>query len=253
MFGLLAGAGEIGRGEMDRERLDKKKASAVAVDKGAPPKRKKCTHEEKTLPLKPIQQPKVYAHSFRHIFDVLRSTPFLRQSAQNTIMVANLSQSPPYHAPSPLPSHAQNGAHQSHHGVTNGVSPSKSTADKSLFFDCVKKHFDDKAKYHDFLKMLNMFTQEIIDSRTLVDRATFFLGDTNLLSQFKEILGYDDHDVIVEPDSGLRGNSSIVAALERPKVDPNDRRKYGPSYRKKCIRCFWHMLSCIKFPCRKLA
>jgi len=114
----------------------------------------------------------------------------------------------------------------------NGAASNKSAVDESLFFDRVKKHFDDKAKYHDFLKLLNMFTQEIIDSRTLVDRATFFLGDTELLPQFKEILGYDDHDVITEPDSGLRGNSSVVAALDRPKVDLNTCKKYGPSYRK---------------------
>lgn len=143
-------------------------------------------------------------------------------------------QSPPYHAPSPLPSHAPNGTiHQSHHVATNGVQTSKHPGvDESLFFDRVKKYFDDKAKYHDFLKLLNMFTQEIIDSRTLVERATFFLPDVDLLQQFKDVLGYDDHDIIVEPDSGLRGNSSVVAALDRPKVDLNTCRKYGPSYRK---------------------
>jgi hypothetical protein len=92
MFGLLAGAGEIGRGEMDRERLDKKKASAVAADKGAPPKRKKRVHEEKTLPLKPVQQPKVGTA----LVAVLRPPSpcrYFRQSAQSTTMVANLSPS----------------------------------------------------------------------------------------------------------------------------------------------------------------
>lgn len=101
-----------------------------------------------------------------------------------------------------------------------------------MFFDRVKKSFDDKAKYHDFLKLLNMFTQEIIDSRTLVERAAFFIGDGDLLQQFKDILGYDDRDIVVEPDSGLRGNSTVVAALDRPKVDLNTCKKYGPSYRK---------------------
>jgi len=80
MFGLLAGAGEIGRGEMDRERLDKKKASAAAADKGAPPKRKKRTHEEKTLPLKPVQQPKVRINRFRHRMEVLLCMPFLGEA-----------------------------------------------------------------------------------------------------------------------------------------------------------------------------
>ena len=93
MFGLLAGAGEIGRGEMDRERLDKKKASAAAADKGAPPKRKKRTHEEKALPLKPVQQPKVRINRCRDRIEVLPSMPFSRRSVQSTITVASPSRS----------------------------------------------------------------------------------------------------------------------------------------------------------------
>jgi paired amphipathic helix protein Sin3a len=76
MIGLLAGVGEIGRGEMDRERLDKKKASAVAADKGAPPKRKKRAHEEKALPLKPVQQPKVGTAVFVITFVILQLPSF---------------------------------------------------------------------------------------------------------------------------------------------------------------------------------
>ncbi|KAF8323928.1 hypothetical protein DL93DRAFT_2070048 [Clavulina sp. PMI_390] len=214
LFGVLAGAGEIGRGEMDRERLDKKKATSAAADKATGQKRKKRGHEEKPVPpAKVVQPPKA-------------------KRTKHTHGGKPEPQSPTY-APSPLPSHAvPNGPHHLPH-ATNGVSSKHvNPKDENLFFERIKKHFDDRNKYHDFLKLLNLFTQEIIGARTLVERATFFLTDPELLQQFKDIMGYDDRDVVIEPDSGLRGNSTVIAALDRPKVDLNTCRKYGPSYRK---------------------
>jgi paired amphipathic helix protein Sin3a len=42
------------------------------------------------------------------------------------------------------------------------------------------------------LKLVNLFTQELIDTARLVREARNFLGDAELMRQFREILGWDD-------------------------------------------------------------
>ena len=57
--GLLAGAGEIGRGKMNRERLNKMKASTVATKQGAPPRTKKG----KGIQIRRVGKPRVHQYS----------------------------------------------------------------------------------------------------------------------------------------------------------------------------------------------
>ncbi|KDN49104.1 hypothetical protein RSAG8_02457, partial [Rhizoctonia solani AG-8 WAC10335] len=77
--------------------------------------------------------------------------------------------------------------------------------------------------------MLNLFVQEIIDARTLVDRARHYLNE-ELLVQFKEILGWDDR--AVEIDNGLGEGGPVAPPLDRPRVDLGICPKFGPSYRR---------------------
>ncbi|EUC56682.1 histone deacetylase complex, SIN3 component, putative [Rhizoctonia solani AG-3 Rhs1AP] len=103
------------------------------------------------------------------------------------------------------------------------------TPDEIAFFERVKKLHDDRSVYHEFLKMLNLFVQEIIDARTLVDRARHYLNE-ELLVQFKEILGWDDR--AVEPDNGSGEGGPVAPPLDRPRIDLGNCPKFGPSYRR---------------------
>ncbi|KAJ3316306.1 Transcriptional regulatory protein sin3 [Gonapodya sp. JEL0774] len=87
------------------------------------------------------------------------------------------------------------------------------------FFEKVRKTMP-KATYNDFLKLLNMFSQEIIDVATLVDRARPFLARTPELFEFlKRLVKYEEEEAIY----------NIPAA--RPEVDLRACRRSGRSYR----------------------
>ncbi|CAE6387267.1 unnamed protein product [Rhizoctonia solani] len=125
---------------------------------------------------------------------------------------------------------------QQYHSNPNQPSTSHSllhhpltTPDEIAFFDRVRKSIDDRLVYQEFVKMLNLFVQEIIDARTLVDRARGYLND-ELLVQFKEIIGWDDRAVEVDNGSGEGG--PVAPALDRPRIDLGNCPKFGPSYRR---------------------
>ena len=54
-----------------------------------------------------------------------------------------------------------------------------------LFFERAKRALEARDVYDDFLKLLNMYTRDIIDLKTLVIRAEKFLADDTLHAQFK--------------------------------------------------------------------
>ncbi|KAF9567836.1 hypothetical protein CPC08DRAFT_680594 [Agrocybe pediades] len=126
----------------------------------------------------------------------------------------------------PPPMHIHpGGGRGSHHMIPEyQVNPS---AGKILFFERAKKHFENADAYDDFLKLLNMFSREIIDVQTLVERTRVFLGDGELMTEFKELLGWDDRDKVERgpPGSIRTGPPELPAALP---VDDGE----GPSYRK---------------------
>lgn len=98
----------------------------------------------------------------------------------------------------------------------------QATADELLFFDKVKKHLGNKSTMSDWLKLCNLYSQDLIDVNTLVYRAADFIGDNNdLFGWFKNFVSYTGKDQIIEnrarPDSG--------------RVSLNNCRGYGPSYR----------------------
>lgn len=120
--------------------------------------------------------------------------------------------------------------------------PSSSLADQAqvIFFERVKKYIDDRTTYHEFLKLLNLFVNDLIDLRTLVERAMLFLGgeDKDLAQDFKQLVGWEGStssmrtqstDVIGLDPLGIAEN---LPMLQRPKVDLNGQRASGPSYRK---------------------
>lgn len=101
--------------------------------------------------------------------------------------------------------------------------PNLSTTQEELgFFDRAKKQIGNRASYAEFLKLINLYTQDLIDKYTLADRvASFIGGNTDLMNWFKNFLNIEEQEEVIEararPDPG-RVNLSHCRAL-------------GPSYR----------------------
>jgi paired amphipathic helix protein Sin3a len=108
-----------------------------------------------------------------------------------------------------------------------------STQDDQAFFERVKKALDNRETYDEFLKLINMFSQDILDMRTLVEKANLFLGDgTDLSMTFRRIIGWEERERLVrEPDvptaTGLQNLAIYV-----PHGKENLHHKCGPSYRR---------------------
>jgi paired amphipathic helix protein Sin3a len=123
-----------------------------------------------------------------------------------------------------------------------------STPDDQAFFERVKKALDNRETYDEFLKLINMFSQDILDMRTLVEKANVFLGDgTELSMTFRRIIGWEERERLVrEPDvptaTGLQNLAIYV-----PHGKENLHHKCGPSYRRipanVCSIVTIHMLS----------
>ncbi|ODV79450.1 uncharacterized protein CANTADRAFT_51875 [Suhomyces tanzawaensis NRRL Y-17324] len=112
-------------------------------------------------------------------------------------------------------------------GIPEPVPPSASVKSSSLleelsFFDKVKKAIGNRQSYNDFLKILNLYSQDIIDKRTLVERADSFLGDSHpeLLNWFKMFVGYEDKPQSIEN-----------ITFKKHQLELSLCKAYGPSYR----------------------
>ncbi|KAJ3417477.1 Transcriptional regulatory protein sin3 [Chytridiales sp. JEL 0842] len=73
------------------------------------------------------------------------------------------------------------------------------------WIDKCKKVIGNKLVYNEFLKVLNLFSQEVIDAKTLVERVEPFLTkSTELFEWFKRFVKYDEdlvvQNVAAEPD-----------------------------------------------------
>jgi paired amphipathic helix protein Sin3a len=129
---------------------------------------------------------------------------------------STFQQSPAQHLNVPQSSH------------TSSAQGAISAPDELVFFDRAKKTLESRETYEDFLKLLNLFNKDIIDVKILVERAQRFLGENELLAQFKDIVGWDDklHSVEHGPPGSIRtGPPEALTAL------PADDGE-GPSYRR---------------------
>lgn len=112
--------------------------------------------------------------------------------------------------------------HIPHHGYP------RSSPDDVLFFEHTRKALASRDAYDDFLKLLDLFTRDVIDSRTLIRRAERFLGDGELMASFKDLMGWDDRagNIAYGPPGSIR--TGPPEALTAAPVDDGQ----GPSYRK---------------------
>lgn len=74
------------------------------------------------------------------------------------------------------------------------------TLDEELtFFDKVRKHINNKTTYNNFLKLLNLYSNGIIDKKMLVDRIESFIGDSvELFSWFKKFVQFNNTPYHIE-------------------------------------------------------
>lgn len=97
------------------------------------------------------------------------------------------------------------------------------TQDELAFFDRAKKFVANKAAWSDFLKLCNLFSQDLIDGDTLVHKASVFLnGSPELMKYFKELVRYKG------------GADEVVENLPKAptgRISLSNCRALGPSYR----------------------
>ena len=90
------------------------------------------------------------------------------------------------------------------------------------FFDKVRKLISNKQVYQEFLKVLNLYSQDIIDRKTLVERVHLFIGKSHdLFSWFKKFVDYEEKQQLDASET-----------IETPQLDYNMLKKHGVSYRK---------------------
>jgi paired amphipathic helix protein Sin3a len=105
---------------------------------------------------------------------------------------------------------------------TPSIHTSYTPLEEFEFFDHARKLIGSKAVYQEFLKLLNLFSQDIIDTRALVERANVFLGKSpELMAWFRKFVNYED---TLQRDG--------LPTSDAPLLDYNSLRKYGVSYRK---------------------
>lgn len=106
------------------------------------------------------------------------------------------------------------------HPLPPSTAPNNS-AEEISFFDKVKKLLG-KTSFNEYLKLCNLFAQDLIDKNTLVQRVEGFIGQNpDMMSWFKRFVGFDGSDVIIE-NRPLQSETKVVLS---------NCRALGPSYR----------------------
>ncbi|KAK6070384.1 histone deacetylase interacting [Seiridium cupressi] len=102
------------------------------------------------------------------------------------------------------------------------ASDSQVSSEELGFFEKVKKHISNRATMVEFLKLCNMYSQNLIDKDDVIHKASQFIGgNPELLKWFKEFMGYEGYDENIE--------NRPQPPME--KVSLSNCRSVGPSYR----------------------
>ncbi|MCJ1249064.1 Transcriptional regulatory protein sin3 [Trapelia coarctata] len=102
------------------------------------------------------------------------------------------------------------------------TSTAPSTTEEIAFFDRAKKYLGNKSTFNEFLKLCNLFAQDLISKNDLVHKVEGFIGQNNdLMVWFKKFIIYDGSDQIVE-NRPVQGDAKVVLS---------SCRAYGASYR----------------------
>ncbi|KAK3648847.1 Transcriptional regulatory protein sin3 [Elasticomyces elasticus] len=99
---------------------------------------------------------------------------------------------------------------------------SAATHEEMSFFDRVKKAIGNKQTFNEFLKLCNLFSQDLIDRSTLAYRGRAFIGgNAELMKWFETFLGSDEVDILVENKP----------RIPTGRISLSNCRGLGPSYR----------------------
>ncbi|WAQ87726.1 hypothetical protein PtA15_8A632 [Puccinia triticina] len=124
------------------------------------------------------------------------------------------------------------------HGLD--IPPRQSTAkEELLFFYHLKSYFENQTTYIEFLKIINLFTQDLIDLETLVLRIEpFLINCPELFSRFKDIVGWKDDLTMRKTHSPPNGHLlKKKTRHHHDQMNPptlsgsEDSPECGPSYR----------------------
>lgn len=99
---------------------------------------------------------------------------------------------------------------------------SAASSEELAFFDRVKKYIANKSTMNEFLKLCNLFSQDLIDRNVLVHKVSNFIGgNPDLMNWFKAFVNYEGSDEVI--DNRPKAPTSRVAL--------SNCRGLGPSYR----------------------
>ncbi|KAJ1675234.1 hypothetical protein EV182_001669, partial [Spiromyces aspiralis] len=118
--------------------------------------------------------------------------------------------------------------------IVQGINGAALATEEELsFFERVKRFIGRTSTYNEFLKLLNMFNQEIIDPKTLVERVEPFIGgDRELFEWFKNFVGFDDlPEEFDNPEDSQQESDATGLKPVVPRVSLETRKSYGHSYR----------------------
>jgi paired amphipathic helix protein Sin3a len=102
------------------------------------------------------------------------------------------------------------------------TSTSSATSEELAFFDRVKKYIANKSTMNEFLKLCNLFSQDLIDRNVLVHKVSNFIGgNPDLMNWFKAFVNYEGEDEVI--DNRPKAPTGRVAL--------SNCRGLGPSYR----------------------
>lgn len=105
---------------------------------------------------------------------------------------------------------------------TEPIEESFSLVEETSFFDKAKKFIGNKQIYTEFLKILNLFSQDLLNIEDLVDKVEHYLGgNKELFTWFKNFVGFQDKPKHIE---------NIVHGKHRLDLDLCE--ACGPSYKK---------------------
>jgi len=100
---------------------------------------------------------------------------------------------------------------------------SAANGDELGFFDRVKKTISNKNTMNEFLKLCNLFSQDLIDRATLIHRARSFIGgNPELFKWLQTWMGYEDVETTTIDNKGRIPSSRVMLS---------NCRGLGPSYR----------------------
>ncbi|KAJ3299229.1 Transcriptional regulatory protein sin3, partial [Blyttiomyces sp. JEL0837] len=121
--------------------------------------------------------------------------------------------------------------------TAGSVAARPDTIEELEWIDRCKRTIGNKATYNEFLKVLNLFSQEIIDAKTLVERVEPFLSKApDLFEWFKKFVKYEEDQVVREYYPVIYHFKNLEfedenTPAERPELDLRSCRRVGHSYR----------------------